>query len=134
MNNFEDSSAVTDFKNILSDVEQTLKWGTPETFDISSLNSLGQRIQQDPEVRYIRAVEMSLILFRRRFACVPEIWDALGDATDVDIRSIQGSRIQMMHALLRLSQVLAAGLRRDDYEDRGIRMYFFQLIFLNSQG
>jgi len=51
---------------------------------------------------------------------------------DVDIRSIHGSRIQMLQALLCLGQFLAAGLRRDEYEDRGIKMYFSQLIFLNS--
>ena len=51
MDNLEDSSGFTDFINILNDVEKTLKWGTRETFNISNLSSVAQRIQHDPEVR-----------------------------------------------------------------------------------
>jgi hypothetical protein len=51
-----------------------------------------------------------LIQIRRRFAGIPEVWDALGYAMDVDIRSLQGSGLPVMHTLLRFGQFLIAGL------------------------
>jgi hypothetical protein len=64
---------------------------------------------------------MSLIQIRQRFAGVPEVWEALSRAMDVDIRSLQGSGLPVMQSLLRLGQFLIAGLPGE--ESSGIDKY-----------
>lgn len=66
-------------------------------------------------------LETSLIQIRRQLACLPEVWEALGRAMDVDIRSLNGSGLPVMQTLLRLGQFLIAGLPGE--ESSGIDRY-----------
>jgi hypothetical protein len=70
-------------------------------------------------------LKTSLTQIRRRFAGIPEVWEALGRGMDVDIRSLHGSGIPAMQALLRLGQFLIAGLPREN--SSGIDKYLAHL-------